>query len=71
MLVDFNEAAVIKYQNDRLDEGTAPRTINEEVGFLLRILYALPMVLRTFSLSIFTFAQPQQSKDVARLFRLL
>ena len=38
MLVDFNEAAVIKYQNDRLDEGTAPKTINEEVGFLLRIL---------------------------------
>jgi integrase len=36
--VDFNEAAVIKYQNDRLDEGTAPKTINEEVGFLLRIL---------------------------------
>jgi integrase len=38
MLVDFNEAAVIKYQNDRLDEGTAPKTINEEIGFLLRIL---------------------------------
>jgi len=35
MLVDFNEAAVIKYQNDRLDEGTAPKTINEEVSFLL------------------------------------
>ena len=26
MLVDFNEAAVIKYQNDRLDEGTAARS---------------------------------------------
>jgi integrase len=38
MVVDFNEAVVIKYQNDRLDEGTAPKTINEEVGFLLRIL---------------------------------
>ena len=38
MLVDLNEAVVIKYQNDRLDEGTAPKTINEEVGFLLRIL---------------------------------
>ena len=38
MLVDFNEAVVIKYQNDRLDEGAAPKTINEEVGFLLRIL---------------------------------
>jgi integrase len=38
MLVDFNEAVVIKYQNDRLDEGTASKTINEEVGFLLRVL---------------------------------
>jgi hypothetical protein len=38
MLVDFSEAVVIKYQNDRLDEGVAPKTINEEVGFLLRIL---------------------------------
>ena len=38
MLVDFNEAVVTKYQNDRLEEGTAPKTINEEVGFLLRIL---------------------------------
>lgn len=38
MLVDFNEAAIIAYQNGRLDEGAAPKTINEEVGFLLRIL---------------------------------
>ena len=38
MLVDFNEAVITKYQNDRLEEGTAPKTINEEVGFLLRIL---------------------------------
>jgi integrase len=38
MLVDLSEAVVIKYQNDRLDEGAAPKTINEEVGFLLRIL---------------------------------
>ena len=38
MLVDFNEVIVTKYQNDRLEEGAAPKTINEEVGFLLRIL---------------------------------
>jgi hypothetical protein len=31
MLVDFNEGVVIKHQNDRLNEGTAPKTINEEV----------------------------------------
>jgi hypothetical protein len=33
MLVDFSEAVVIKYQNDRLDEKAAPKTINDEVGF--------------------------------------
>jgi integrase len=38
MLVDFSEAVVIEYQNARLSEGTAPKTVNEEVGFLLRIL---------------------------------
>ena len=38
MLVDFSEVVVTKYQNDRLEEGAAPKTINEEVGFLLRIL---------------------------------
>ncbi len=38
MLIDFTETTVIDYQNARLDEGTAPKTINEEVGFLLRIL---------------------------------
>jgi len=38
MLVDFNEAVVIQYQNVRLGESAAPKSINEEVGFLLRIL---------------------------------
>jgi integrase len=38
MVVDFNEAVVIKYQNDRLDENASPKSVNEEVGFLLRIL---------------------------------
>jgi len=38
MLVDFNEAAVIHYQNARLDDGASPKSVNEEVGFLLRIL---------------------------------
>jgi integrase len=38
MVVDFNEAVVTRYQNDRLEETAAPKTINEEVGFLLRIL---------------------------------
>jgi len=38
MLVDFNEAAVIHYQNSRLGEKASPKSVNEEVGFLLRIL---------------------------------
>jgi integrase len=38
MLVDFNETAVIQYQNARLNERAAPKSVNEEVGFLLRIL---------------------------------
>jgi hypothetical protein len=38
MLVDFNETAVIHYQNERLSENAAPKSVNEEVGFLLRIL---------------------------------
>jgi hypothetical protein len=38
MLADFSEAVVTESQNDRLEEGAAPKTINEEVGFLLRIL---------------------------------
>jgi integrase len=38
MLVDFNETAVIQYQNARLNECAAPKSVNEEVGFLLRIL---------------------------------
>ena len=38
MLVDFNEAVIIQYQNARLGESAAPKSVNEEVGFLLRIL---------------------------------
>jgi integrase len=46
MLVDVNEACVIRYQNDRLTERAAPKTVNEEVGFLLRIMGDLGDVLR-------------------------
>jgi integrase len=34
MLVDVDEAAVRQYQDARLKEKAAPKTINEEVGFL-------------------------------------
>ena len=46
MLVDMNEASVIRYQNDRLTERAAPKTVNEEVGFLLRIMGDLGDLLR-------------------------
>jgi hypothetical protein len=38
MVVDITEQVVTEYQNARLRENTAPKSVNEEVGFLLRIL---------------------------------
>jgi integrase len=38
MLVDVNDKTVKEYQFARLKEGASPKTINEEVGFLLRLL---------------------------------
>jgi hypothetical protein len=38
MAVDVSDQTVLKYQTDRLSEGAAPKTINEEVGFILRLL---------------------------------
>jgi hypothetical protein len=38
MAVDITEKTVKAYQTARLKEGSAPKTINEEVGFLLRLL---------------------------------
>ena len=53
MLVDFSEAVVTKSQNDRLEEGAAPKTINEEVGFLLRILnQGSPSMIFLYSSSV-------------------
>jgi len=38
MAVDITDRIFLKYQTDRLKEKAAPKTINEEVGFLLRLL---------------------------------
>lgn len=38
MAVDVSDKIALKYQTDRLAEGAAPKSINEEVGFLLRLL---------------------------------
>jgi len=46
MLVDVNEQMVKEFQDTRLKEGAAPKTINEEVGFLLRVLGDVGDILR-------------------------
>ncbi len=46
MLVDVNEDVVKEYQEARLREKTAPKSINEEIGFLLRIMDVQGDVLR-------------------------
>ena len=38
MLADCTETAIRTYQDERLKENAAPKTINDEVGLLLRIL---------------------------------
>ena len=38
MAVDVTDKTVKNYQTARLKENAAPKTINEEVGFLLRLL---------------------------------
>ncbi len=46
MLVDINEHTIRHYQDARLRENTAPKSINEEVGFLLRLMDVAGDVLR-------------------------
>jgi hypothetical protein len=38
MAIDIGEAEVLDYQEDRLREKAAPKSINEEVRFLLKML---------------------------------
>jgi integrase len=47
MAVDVTDKTVNTYQNARLKESAAPKTINEEVGFLLRLLGETGDVVRT------------------------
>jgi integrase len=46
LVVDIDEAAVLRYQEDRLREKAAPKSINEEVRFLLKMLGDSGEVLR-------------------------
>jgi integrase len=47
MAVDVTEKTVSAYQTSRLKEKAAPKTINEEVGFLLRLLGDSGDIIRT------------------------
>ncbi len=47
MAVDVTEQTVTTFQTARLKEGASPKTINEEVGFLLRLLGEAGDVIRT------------------------
>ncbi len=46
LLVDIDESTVLKYQTDRLKESAAPKSINEEVRFLLTLIGEAGDVLR-------------------------
>ncbi len=46
LLVDIDESTVLKYQTDRLKESAAPKSINEEVRFLLTMMGEPGDVLR-------------------------
>jgi integrase len=46
MPVDVNEETVKEYQDARLREKTAPKSINEEIGFLLRLIGVPGDILR-------------------------
>ena len=46
MVVDIDEAAALRYQENRLREMAAPKSINEEVRFLLKMLGVSGEVIR-------------------------
>ena len=80
MVVDVDEGTVRDYQDARLKEGAAPKTVNEEVGFLLRLLgergdivrarlkkqHALKLKVRTKIAKAFSPREKQSLMDAAR-----
>lgn len=47
MIVDISDVTVREYQDTRLKEKASPKTINEEVGFLLRLIGDRGVVIRS------------------------
>ena len=47
LIVDIDESYVLRYQESRLREGAAPKSINEEVRFLLKMLGDSGEVIRS------------------------
>jgi integrase len=80
MIVDINEKAIREYQDTRLREKASPKTINEEVGALLRIMgergdlvrarlkkeKALKLKVRPYIAKVFSPEEKQQLIDAAR-----
>jgi integrase len=67
LLVDINDAAVRTYQTARLKEQAAPKSINEEVTFLLRLLGDAGDALRLRMRRVKTL-KLKVSQNVARAF---
>ncbi len=80
MIVDINEKTIREYQDARLREKGSPKTINEEVGVLLRIMgergdlvrarlkkgKTLKLKVRPYVAMIFSPEEKQQLIDAAR-----
>jgi integrase len=80
MVVDVDADTIRDYQDARLKEGAAPKTVNEEVGFLLRVLgergdivrarlkkqHSLKLKVRTTIAKAFTPEEKQRLMDAAQ-----
>ncbi len=67
MIVDADEAMVLEYQQQRLKEEASPKTINEEVGFLLRLLGERGELIRA-RLRKQKMLKLKESKPVVRIY---
>lgn len=80
MIVDINEKTIREYQDTRLREKASPKTINEELGALLRIMgergdlirarlkkaKALKLKVRPYAAKVFSADEKEQFVEAAR-----
>lgn len=67
LIVDISDVTVREYQDARLKEKAAPKTINEEVGFLLRLIEDRGVVIRA-QLKLKKTLKLKGSRKVAKAF---